>query len=322
MAAEVFVEEWQAQYGSPMLIAAEDVPAGSVEIAEPIAGGALALTPPSDATSRALAFVDGVRRGDAHLYVRDGDVFAHGVAGAHARGTALCNGGPAIAEVRVSRMIIWGCGLKAAMPQARGGWQWQVASIHDPDADAPLRELQNRMRQSEAALAERLAAEGWLVVADGPLTFVRSRDLPVCGYVKTHQRPLLAPDLHRRVPELRAGQRTPLFALGHDRYSCYTRIADGVGRPSPWHAIARLEFPQSAGLEAARDVADRVTRVLPRYAGVAHTDPRAPQNLQPIAALERQLRHRLGHPGLSTRAVREAARGLAATTSTEERTSA
>lgn len=320
--AEVFVEEWQAQYGSPMLIPGEDLPAGGVEIAEPGAAGEFALTPALETTPLPIAFVDGVRRGDAHLYLHDSEVFAHGVAGAHARGAALCDGEARIEHVRVSRMIIWGCGVNASLPGLGAGWQWQVASIHDADADAPLRELQNRMRQSEAQLAERLAAEGWLVVADGPLSFVRSRDLPVCGYIKTHHRPLLPPELHRRVPELRAGQRSPLFALGRDRYSCYTRVADRAGHSSPWYGIARLEFPQSAGLEPARETADGVACALPRYAGIAHTDPRAPQNLQPIGALERQLRHRLGHPGLSTRAVREAARTLARASATTERSPA
>lgn len=267
-----------------MLIVGEDLPGGTVELAEQLpADGSFTIRPATGTDPGPVAFVDGVRRGDAHLYVR-------------------------VDHVRVARMIIWGGGQQVPVPQLAGGWQWQVASIHDNDADAPLRELQNRMRQAEAELAERLAAEGWLVVADGPLSFVRSRDLPVCGYVKTHHRPLLSPELHRRVPELGVGERTPLFAMGRERYSCYTRIAAGAGHASPWHAVARLEFPQSAGLEAARETSDKVTCMLPRYAGIPYTDPRAPQNLQPIAALER---HRLGHPGLSTRAVRGAARNLA-----------
>src|SRR4051794_25441631 len=185
MAPEVFVEEWQAQYGSPMLIGAEDLPPGTVAVAEQVDAGVFALKPAPDLDPGPIAFVDGVRRGDAHLYASEGEVFAHGVAGAHARGAALCDGEARIDHVRVARMIIWGGGMQVSVPALEGGWQWQVASIHDNDADAPLRELQNRMRQAEAELAERLAAEGWLVVADGPLSFVRSRDLPVCGYVKT-----------------------------------------------------------------------------------------------------------------------------------------
>jgi hypothetical protein len=39
-------------------------------------------------------------------------------------------------------------------------------------------------------------------------------------------------------------------------------------------------------------------------ASEAHLDPRAPQNLVPIAALERHLRHRMGDQGLVYRALR------------------
>ena len=53
---------------------------------------------------------------------------------------------------------------------------------------------------------------------------------------------------------------------------------------------------------------------VPRFAGVPHRDPRAPQNLQPIGALETHLRHLLGHPGLATRAVREAVAALVGAT--------
>jgi hypothetical protein len=71
-----------------------------------------------------------------------------------------------------------------------------------------------------------------------------------------------------------------------------------------------LEIPQSPGLKAAVEVADRVAGAIPRFAGVAHRDPRAPQNLQPIGALETHLRHLLGHVGLATRAVHEAVHAL------------
>jgi len=57
-------------------------------------------------------------------------------------------------------------------------------------------------------------------------------------------------------------------------------------------------------------VVDQAAAILPRYAGVAHRDPRAPQNLQPVGALEAHLRHLLGDPGLAYRAVREAVAGM------------
>jgi hypothetical protein len=48
--------------------------------------------------------------------------------------------------------------------------------------------------------------------------------------------------------------------------------------------------------------------MLPILASEPHLDPRAPQNLVPIGALERALRHRMGDPRLVERALREAAR--------------
>ena len=46
------------------------------------------------------------------------------------------------------------------------------------------------------------------------------------------------------------------------------------------------------------------TALLPGFASAAHKDPRAPQNLYPIAGLERELRRRLGNPLLLFRALR------------------
>jgi hypothetical protein len=53
-------------------------------------------------------------------------------------------------------------------------------------------------------------------------------------------------------------------------------------------------------------LADRIALTLPRFASEAHKDARAPQNLYPIAGLERELRHRLGDSGVLYRALRRA----------------
>jgi hypothetical protein len=207
---------------------------------------------------------------------------------------------------RVHRLVIWGSGLTGRLPDVKGGWSWDDASVADSQPDAPLQELQTRMRQEEGAMAEELCAEGYLTIVDRPLNFVRSRGLPVVGYVKTHHRALLDPDRHRLIPQLAQRQRTSLFKLGHDRYSAYLRLTPIAETSSPWSGIVRIELPQSAGLGAAIDSADRITAAIPRFAGVPHRDPRAPQNLQPIGALETYLRHLLGSAALAMRAVREA----------------
>jgi hypothetical protein len=55
-----------------------------------------------------------------------------------------------------------------------------------------------------------------------------------------------------------------------------------------------------------------VGATLPRFASQPHNDPRAPQNLHPIAGLERELKRRLGDRDLLERALRQAAAAAAA----------
>ncbi|MDX6644382.1 MAG: hypothetical protein QOK40_109 [Miltoncostaeaceae bacterium] len=306
---EIYVEEWAAAYGSPYLVTAWDVGDEAVTLVED--GERLVLHPGRGelGPGESIAFVDGVRRGEASLARMGADgALVRGVAGAHACGAVLCRAGwrAEVVRARVRRLAIWGGGEPVALPAVPGGWRWESQAIASLSPDAPALELQIRMRQAEGELAEELAAEGALVVIDGALNFVRSRDLPVVGYVKTHHRALLPPAQHARVPGLRAGERTSLFSLGQDRYSAYLRLTDPGRGANPWAGIVRLEAPQSPGLEAARRVADRLAALLPRFAGVPHRDPRAPQNLQPIGGLEAHLRHLLGDPALAARAVREA----------------
>lgn len=304
----VFVEDWGASYGSAYLVTQDDAGSASAELVEDGADLLAHDGVPPVAGDGSIAFVDGVRRGEASLWQEDpAGRSGRGVAGGHACGAVVADSGSAnFEESRVQRMVIWGAGMTGKLPSVRGGWSWAVASVADAHPDAPLKELQIRMRQEEGRLAEDLCAAGYLTVVDGPLNFVRSRDLPVVGFVKTHHRALLDPPHHKLIPRLSAGQRSSLFRLGADRYSAYLRLAPVGATSSPWSGIVRIEIPQSAGLTAAISTADRIAGTIPRYAGVAHRDPRAPQNLQPIGALERYLRHRLGSAALATRAVREA----------------
>jgi len=300
------VEDWAATYGSPYLVRSDEVAPAEVKFVED--GVGLARDPEQWRNRERLAFVDGVRRGDACLYQEDpaSGELRRGLAGSHACGAVLVEPAaiPVIERTSVSRLVVWGGGLDGGLADQPGGWSWSVASIESTEPDAPLADLQERMRRAESALAARLCAEGFLTILDGPLTFVRSTESPVLGYIKTHHRRLLDPEAHRAVPSLGPGERTRVFTLGADRYSCYLRLAAPSEAAGPWAGIVRLEIRQTAGLEIAIDVVDRAAAVLPRFAGIAHRDPRAPQNLQPVGALESSLRHLLGHPGLARRAVR------------------
>lgn len=165
--------------------------------------------------------------------------------------------------------------------------------------------MQSLMRDAERDLAEDLAEAGTVVVLDGPLTRVRTQGKRVIGYVKTHWRIPLDDAGRAVVAGLRAGQRTSLLAPRDDVYTTYLRLPSSR-TTGAWGATVRLEIPAHAGVALAAKWADEACALLPRYAGLAHVDARAPQNLQPVASLERHLRHLLGDAGLALRAVRKA----------------
>jgi hypothetical protein len=175
--------------------------------------------------------------------------------------------------------------------------------------------LQSQLAEVELVVAQearsRLAGHGLdpehdLLVVDGPL---RGRtQLPrALGYIKTHRSAYLSAPSHALVGRLRAGQRTPVFRMGTswERYSWYLRLPCRAG--SPWAGVVRVECSAELAAEDAVRLAKLSQTTLPRYASAEYKDTRAPQNLYPIAGLERQLRRRLGNPGLLYRALRVAA---------------
>ena len=101
----------------------------------------------------------------------------------------------------------------------------------------------------------------------------------------------------------------PVFTIGGEwtRHSWYLRLPGPPGGPRA--GIVRCEAPAELVRDEVVALADVSAAVLPRYASEAHKDSRAPQNLYPIAGLERDLRHRLGDPALVLRSLRVAAAG-------------
>ena len=82
--------------------------------------------------------------------------------------------------------------------------------------------------------------EGWLAVLGGPLYGVQHRrGLPVIGYVKTHHRSMLAREHCVKVPELTAGKRSRLFAMGERSL----RPLRARGRPGAVGGLLREHRP-------------------------------------------------------------------------------
>jgi len=306
----VFCSEWAATYGNPYL-EAPTTPADT-DVARIVEDdGVLRTHAVLKIPDTTLVFVDGVRRMEAYLTAERSGTAVRGVSGAHGVGAVICapEREPKFERCASRRYLVWEGGRDLELAPHPTGFMWEVDSIA-PGAETPAEaRLQDLMRDAERALAEDLTEDDRLVILDGPLNRVRTQGRRVVGYVKTHHRIPLDAGGRAVVATLAAGQRTSLFLPRDDVYSAYVRLPS-TQPAGVWGATIRLEIPTHVGMRAAVGLADLATALLPRYAGVGHIDPRAPQNLQPVAALERHLRHGLGDVRLAVRATREAVASL------------
>jgi hypothetical protein len=257
-----------------------------------------------------LAFVDGRRRAELSLWAEESATGTRGpgLAGCAAVGavTVHPNTSASYAGIRVDRVAIWGGGRTGDL-RSRSGYRWSAVSTEAETPDQLLAALQERMRRLEGRLAIDCVEAGWNVVLDGPLNRISGLHAGfVVGYVKSHHRRILPPDDHARIPRLEVGERTPLYTTSTDRYTCYIRVGNPGPVGSPWTGIARLEFAAEPGLDEVAARASAIAAALPRFAGAAHRDPRAPVNLTPVKNLETHLSRCMGRVEMATRAAREA----------------
>jgi hypothetical protein len=267
----------------------------------------------SDLQAAPVWFVDGVRRVEQRLIATDGSRRGHALFGTYAAGTVRADGRASFGRVVVRHALVLGSRLEREDVTVRlGGSHVVYRAVREAgsEPDDPLHRLQKEMQATETELAIELAArDGELVLADGRWTSQQPTASPVVGIVKRWSRAYLVPEQETLVARLDAGQRTPLFGLARPqeplgRFAWYARLC--AVRPE-WHdhaGVVRCEVRVGVGLEQARALADRVTALLPRFAG-RPSDARYPQNLAPVGALESWLQHRMGHRGLVRRALVE-----------------
>ena len=327
----IAVEAWSPEYGGELnLRAPEEASTESVDTE--VEGRRWAPVSPGDVarlSEHPVVFVDGTRRIDARLFLsHDGGRPIQGVAGSVGVGAVECDPAPAgidgrragrwwaarearVAEARVERYLAAGAGTEASLP-AGPGLAFRSLPVPGRELDQVVDAVHGAMRQAEAAVAQRFAAEERLVFVDGPLAVMDPGPRPIVGFIKAHHRRYLDPERERVVGELGCGQRSPLFGFGEfrPRYSWYLRLCPPARDSHGWHGIVRCEAPAAIPLDRVVKLADASAAILPAFASAAHWDPRAPQNLVPVAGLERRLRHLLGERELILRMIRSAARRI------------
>lgn len=265
-----------------------------------------------DATTAAaddVRFIDGVRRVDARIWAwedpADGGAPPRthaAIAVSYGAGTVRCDGHAVVDECEVRRELICPADLP---PLTTGSVTYAPIAVPGSDDDALVAEAQQRMRALEVTVAQR-ATPARLTVVDGPLSGRQTVPMAI-GYVKTHHTAYLPPVVEGVVPALAAGQRTPLFLTrtSWSRWSWYLRLPGAVSHP--WAGVVRIEASAELRVGEVAALADLTAATLPRFASQPHRDPRAPQNLLPIAGLERALKRRLGDAALMERRLRQAA---------------
>lgn len=312
------VEPWAPEYVSSQQSHPLTPSDAVVDVeAELSAGAWRPLDPRPDATPASrVHVVDGVRRIDARVWITGDSGTTHmGICASYAAGAVRCYGEQAqvmLVEVRRGLFAPAAAGWGAELALVTRAGPYPFLTVAGADDEQLSLGLQQRMGELEIAVAARAlgSCDGRadLVIVDGPL---RGRQNLACaiGYVKTHRVAYLPSPLGEVIPRLGPGQRSPLFLTqtSWSRFSWYLRLPGGEGHP--WAGIVRCEASADLPPAAAQALADRSALTLPRFASAAHKDPRAPQNLYPIGALERELRHRLGDPAHLERALRAAVCG-------------
>jgi hypothetical protein len=307
------VDPWDPAYGSSLeseMQQSEATVVTDLEVAD-ADWGARAPGPdvrPPDA----IVFVDGVRRLEARTWIDDGKGDAWpGIFASYAAGAVRCDGRAQLVAATVGRGVYSPAPALGDVETQHG--RFTAHTTADASPEALTYAVHEDMSECEVRIAEDARRNGdELILLDGPLR-KRGHIHDAVGVVKSHYVRYLPPELDRVVGALHAGERTPLFrvdAAPFSRASWYTRLPGPPG--GPWAGVVRCEASGALPTETLTVLADRVTVALGRYASEPHKDARAPQNLYPIAGLERELRRRLGDAGLLYRALRTASTQFAA----------
>ncbi|MER5905139.1 hypothetical protein ABT150_34515 [Streptomyces mirabilis] len=331
------VDGWDPTYGSSVENAENGIDDSTAKVTPHIELAPAdwkPISPSQVSAPGAVLFVDGVRRVEARIWIeqppsaepatRPSNEARHALmalCASYAAGTVCCcpDRGAHLLTTDYRRGLFTTATNAVDVPTTAGTYK---AHITPDDQDQNLAVLLSTALQRQLTDLEVLVAthartaltghgvpeDSDLLVVDGPL---RGRThLPrALGFIKSHRTAYLPPDLHAMIATLASSERTPVFLMGTswDRHAWYMRLPCTPG--APWAGVVRLECAADISASEAIELANLSQVVLPRYASIEYKDTRAPQNLVPVAGLERELRRRMGNPVLLSRALRVAAAG-------------
>jgi hypothetical protein len=327
------LEPWSIGYDAPVSINPEEIPTSdNVNTEFEVGNGdwrpiraAIAPELPNQ-----ILFIDGRMRIDSLWLGRRDDEILYGAFATIAVGAVLVDRAIRRAKcvaTEVKRIIAIGGNLNppiATIPCPIGGrgdlkYDRCVTKV-DNEPDTPSQLVQSAMLDEELRIANELVLnqnivqEDALIVRDGPLLY-RTYQKPhrTIGYVKTMGKAYLKGENAQILRSLKVGERTPIFRISNSNgsnLSWYLRS----GSPDlnykrlgyhDLHGIVRIDLDGGIDRDRAKAIADQSTYLIPQYASHPTRDPRAPQNLTPVGALEKELGRRMGSRELISRRLRE-----------------
>src|SRR5438105_1094179 len=211
MTGRMWVEAWSPEYGTSYGIDAPDPDAAEAPEAQAVPAEDVPWAPITPATGELppVAFLDGVSRVDARVFLEAGGELVAGLCGSVGVGAMKTNGTTRFGATRVHRALVMPAGQYAEMPFVS-----QVLTYESRQATGSRPEdirfaLEALREEREGLLAALLADEGFVVIADG-----RLRREAVLGHaLPPEPRPHRHPRAAAVAPAGRPAARTPPYPL-------------------------------------------------------------------------------------------------------------
>ncbi|ELS31990.1 MULTISPECIES: hypothetical protein [Pseudanabaena] len=327
------LEPWSIGYDAPVSINPEEIPTNDkinteVEVSnaqwQPIRA-AIAPELPNQ-----ILFIDGRLRLDARFLGRSDDEILYGAFATIAVGAVLVDRVKSRAKciaTEIKRIIAMGGNLTApptVIPcpiSGRGDLKYDYCLTNsNNEPDTPSQIVQSAMLDEELRIANELSLnkelihEDTLIVRDGPLLYrVYQTPFATIGYVKTMGKAYLKGENAQIMRSLKVGERTPIFRIANTHGSNLSWYLRSGSKDLNYkklgyhdlHGIIRIDLDGGLDLAHAKAIADQSTYLIPQYASHPSRDPRAPQNLTPVGALEKELGRRMGSRELISRRLRD-----------------